>query len=319
MLGSPDNLPELDDWIDPSVAPAIVLWRAWLTGERRAAANTVFAYDRDVRAFLGFVARHRGAPPTLDDLADLLVADFRSYLAHRSSANLARTSTARALSSVRSFFRFLDRRGLAHNAALAAVRTPKLPRTVPRALTEDDARAAVESVARLSDETWIALRDTAVVLLLYGCGLRIGEVLALRWDALPLGEAMIVTGKGGKQRVVPVLPVVATAVAAYADACPYGLGSDRPLFVGARGKPLNAGVVQRQIRRLRPLLGLPETATPHALRHSFATHLLSSGGDLRTIQELLGHASLSTTQRYTSVDAARLVAVHQAAHPRAKG
>ncbi|MCZ6607517.1 MAG: tyrosine recombinase XerC [Rhodospirillales bacterium] len=315
---------------EPAVVSAIEDWRGWLAHERRASRHTVDAYGRDVAAFFRFLAGHLGFPPGLRDLDGLTPADFRSYLASRAGEGLGRTSVARAMSTLRGFFRFLDRAGLAHNAAIGAIRTPRIPQSIPKALTEVDARMAVEAVGDLSDEPWVARRDTALLLLLYGCGLRIGEALALnRGQApagLPTGAAsaakaggtMVVTGKGGKQRMVPVLPVVARAMDDYLAACPYPLGDDDPLFMGVRGKRLNAGVVQRQVRRLRALLGLPETATPHALRHSFATHLLSGGGDLRTIQELLGHASLSTTQRYTAVDAGHLTAVYRKAHPRAR-
>lgn len=310
---------ELSAPVDSDLMAALDAWRGWLTGERRAPLSTVSAYQRDLGAFLCFVSGHHGGPASLGMLASLGIADFRSYLAERAGRNYARTSTARALASIRSFYRFLDRRGLAHNPAVRAIRTPRLLRSVPKALTEGDARDVVDKVAVLSDEPWIALRDAAVMLLLYGCGLRISEALALKRGAVPLRDAIVVTGKGNKQRLVPVLPIVAEAVTAYADACPYRAEPASPLFVGARGKALDPGVVQRQMRRLRAHLGLPETATPHALRHSFATHLLAGGGDLRTIQELLGHASLSTTQRYTEVDASRLAAVHRGAHPRARG
>ncbi len=303
---------------EPAVASAIEDWRGWLAHERRASRHTLDAYGRDVAAFLRFLAGHLGFPPGLRDLDGLTPADFRSYLASRAGQGLGRTSVARARSTLRGFFRFLDRAGLVHNAAIGGIRTPRVPQSIPKALTEVDARMAVEAVGDLSDEPWVARRDTALLLLLYGCGLRIGEALALNRSQAPAGETMVVTGKGGKQRMVPVLPVVARAMDDYLAACPYPLGDDGPLFVGVRGKRLNAGVVQRQVRRLRALLGLPETATPHALRHSFATHLLSGGGDLRTIQELLGHASLSTTQRYTAVDAGHLTAVYRKAHPRAR-
>ncbi len=314
---------------EPAVVSAIEDWRAWLAHERRASRHTLDAYGRDLAAFFRFLADHLGFPPGLRELDGLTPADFRSYLASRAGAGLGRTSVARAMSTLRGFFRFLDRAGLAHNAAIGGIRTPRVPQSIPKALTEADARMAVKKVGDLSDDPWVAKRDTALLLRLYGCGLRIGEALALNRLAAqslqaagrgqaPAGETMVVTGKGDKQRMVPVLPVVAGAVDDYLAACPYGAGDDDPLFVGVRGKRLNAGVVQRQVRRLRALLGLPETATPHALRHSFATHLLSGGGDLRTIQELLGHASLSTTQRYTAVDAGHLTAVYRKAHPRAR-
>jgi len=303
----------------PAVAAAVDDWRAWLAHERRASAHTLDAYGRDMAAFLAFVAGHLGFPPGLRDLEGLNAADFRAWLARRAADGLSRASTARAMSTVRGFFRFMDRRGRLHNPALAVVRTPRLARSVPKALEVADALETVEAVGDFSDRPWIARRDVAVLTLLYGCGLRIGEALALNRGQAPAGDTLRVTGKGNKQRLVPVLPIVREAVEAYLAACPYGLEPDDPLFVGARGKRLSARVVQMQMQKVRLLLGLPETATPHALRHSFATHLLAGGGDLRTIQELLGHASLSTTQRYTDVDSVRLMAVYEKAHPRAKG
>ncbi|MSO91900.1 MAG: tyrosine recombinase XerC [Rhodospirillales bacterium] len=293
-------------------------WQAWLADERRMSARTTEAYAHDIHAFFAFLAEHLGHPPGLDDLASLRATDFRSYLASRASAGLARTSTARAMSTIRGFFRFLTRAGLADNAVLAAVRTPKVPKSIPKALTPEEALEAVETASELSDEPWVAKRDTALFTLLYGCGLRIGEALGLKRRDLPTGDTMVVTGKGRKQRLVPVLAEVRAAIADYVQACPYQPGDDGPLFLGVRGDALNPGVVQRQMRRLRALLGLSESATPHALRHSFATHLLAGGGDLRTIQELLGHASLSTTQRYTEVDQAHLLDVYRNAHPRAR-
>ncbi len=221
------------------------------------------------------------------------------------------------MSTLRNFFRFLDRGGLVHNPAVKAVKTPRLPKPVPKALDETDAKAAITTVAELQDEPWLAARDTALLILLYGCGLRIGEALSLTCADMPKSDVLRVIGKGRKERIVPVLPIVRDAVRAYRDICPFAPEDNAPLFVGKRGKALNPGVVQRQMRRLRALLGLAETATPHALRHSFATHLLAQGGDLRTIQELLGHASLSTTQRYTVVDEAHLTRVYRASHPRA--
>ena len=228
------------------------------------------------------------------------------------------SSRSRGLAAVRGFFRFLERRGLAANAAIRLVRTPKVARSLPRPLEVGDALAAVDAAGTLVDEPWLAARDQALLLLLYGCGLRIGEALALNRRDAPEGDVLVVTGKGRKQRLVPVLPVVRDAIAAYLAICPYALPAEAPLFLGARGARLDPAVAQRQVRRLRVALGLPETATPHALRHSFATHLLADGGDLRTIQELLGHASLSTTQRYTEVDASRIAAVHRRTHPRAQ-
>ncbi len=303
----------------PDLLAAVEAWRRWLAEEKRCSAHTLDGYGRDLAAFLAFVTRHHGGEPGLATLQHLAPADFRAYLAHRAGDGLARSSLARGMSTLRGFFRFLDRRGLVHNPTLSAVRTPRPPRAVPKPLAVGDAVEALGTAAELQDEPWLAARDLALFSLLYGCGLRLGEALALTVAAAPQGEVMTITGKGRKQRVVPVLPAVRLAVADYLEQCPFAAEAARPLFLGARGKRLNPGVVQRQMRRLRALLGLPDSATPHALRHSFATHLLAAGGDLRTIQELLGHASLSTTQRYTEVDAGRLAAVYDAAHPRAKG
>ncbi len=306
---------------EPAVNSAIRDWCRWLAHERRISRHTLDAYCRDLDGFLRFVAEHLGHAPGLRDLAALSAQDFRGWLARRGGEGLARASTARAMSTLRNFFRYLERHGLAANAAIGAVRAPKVPRSVPKALAAEDALETLETARQLPDEPWIAKRDAAVLLLLYGSGLRIGEALGLARRQAPAAGAdatLTVTGKGGKQRLVPVLPVVADAIADYLKHCPHALDGDGPLFVGARGQRLSARVVQRQMQKTRMLLGLPDTATPHALRHSFATHLLAGGGDLRTIQELLGHASLSTTQRYTAVDAGRLRAVYDDAHPRAR-
>jgi len=298
---------------------AIAEWQSWLGNERRASPHTALGYGRDLAGFLDFLREHLGALPSLAALDALGPADFRAYLAARGQDGIERSSSARALSTLRGFFRFLDRRGLAKNAALAAVRTPKLPKSVPKPLSAEDARLALERIVELAEAPWIGRRDLAILTLLYGCGLRLSEALGLRRDEAPLKPGMVsITGKGRKTRLVPVLPAVSEAVAGYLALCPHRLAAKGPLFVGVRGGPLNPRLVQRQMQRLRALLGLPETATPHALRHSFATHLLAGGGDLRSIQELLGHASLSTTQRYTAVDAERLLAVYDRAHPRAK-
>ena len=296
----------------PRIRAAAADWLRWLADERRASPHTVAAYRRDLDAFLAFLRDHLGRPPDGDDLAALRAQDFRSFLARRKADGLL----ARALSSTRSFFRFLDRASVAHNPALATVRTPKRPHAVPKPIAAADAKAALALAAAGGD--WIALRDAAVLVLLYGCGLRISEALGLNRAQAPLGRTLRITGKGNKQRIVPVLPVVRQAVDAYTAAVPFPLGPSDPLFVGAKGRRLDPGIVQKRVRGLRMALGLPETATPHALRHSFATHLLAAGGDLRSIQELLGHASLSTTQRYTEVDADRMMQVYADAHPRAR-
>ncbi len=302
---------------DTALARAIDDWRLWLTHERRASAHTIAAYSRDLGGFLAFLTEHLGGPPRLADLQGLTAADFRAWMARRATAGLNRSSTARAMSVLRNFFRWLERNGHGGNPAIAAMRSPKRPHGVPRPLTVADTDLLLDSVDLLPGEPWETLRDVAVFSLLYGCGLRISEALDLDVRDAPTGESLRVTGKGGKERILPVLPIVRDAVRAYLAACPYRAGESGPLFIGRRGKRLNPGVVQRRLRALRVLLGLPQTATPHALRHSFATHLLGAGGDLRAIQELLGHASLSTTQRYTEVDAEGLMAAYRAAHPRA--
>ena len=303
----------------PDLAKAVAGWRAWLAEEKRASEHTLAAYDRDLAGFLSFLTGHLGAPPSLDALESLKLPDFRAWLASRERQGLARSSTARALSTLRGFFRWGEREGLFENPAVGRLKNPKQAQSLPKALTAREAREALRAVAELQEEPWLARRDLAVLLLLYGCGLRVGEALGLtRGEAPAPGQgSLTVRGKGNKQRVVPLLPVITQAVAAYLEACPFDPGPKGPLFLGVRGGPLSARRVQETMARLRALLNLPPEATPHSLRHSFATHLLAEGGDLRTIQELLGHASLSTTQRYTAVDAERLLDVYQKTHPRA--
>lgn len=301
------------------LAAILPRWHDWLAVERRFSRHTIIAYEGDVTEFLTFLAGHRGQPVRLADLAAASLADFRAWLARRTTAGAAATSRARAVSALRSFYRWLDRAGMLHNPAIVALTTPKLPHGVPKPLPVPDAAALIDAAEAFVDEPWIGLRDRALFTLLYGCGLRISEGLALDRGALPLGDSLTVLGKGRKERVVPVLPAVAEAVAFYVAACPYRGGGDMPLFVGAKGKRLDPAIAQRAMRSLRRQLQLPDTATPHALRHSFATHLLTSGADLRAIQELLGHASLSTTQRYTEVETEQMLSVYQNAHPRARG
>jgi integrase/recombinase XerC len=295
----------------------IEAWRQWLAVERRASAHSLSAYERDLAAFLAFLAGHQGGAPSLSSLETLNRNDLRGWLAERAGRNLKASSTGRALSVLRGFYRFLARRKLVDNAVVLGLKNPKMAKSVPKALTQAEAADALENIGELSDEPWVAKRDAALLTLLYGCGLRLGEALSLtrRDQTAARRGRLTVIGKGRKQRVVPVLPIVASAIDDYLAACPH---RHDPLFLGVRGGPLNPRIVQDRLQRLRLLLGLPATATPHALRHSFATHLLAGGGDLRAIQELLGHASLSTTQRYTDVDAAGLMAVYDRAHPRAK-
>lgn len=288
-----------------------------LAQERHYAANTVAAYRRDLSAFISFLQNHLGRPVSLGDLDALGASDFRSFLAQRRNDGLSNTTIGRTLSALRSFFRHLERNELATNQAVFSIKRPKTTHAVPKPLSPEAAQVALDIV----DETrpaWVAARDVALLTLLYGCGLRVSEALALRRRVVPFGDSLRVLGKGNKERLVPILPAVATAVARYVELCPFAAKPDEPLFLGARGGALSPGVVQRRMREVRLALGLPETATPHALRHSFATHLLSDGADLRSIQELLGHASLSTTQRYTEVDTDSLKRVYDQAHPRAK-
>lgn len=308
--------------ISPDVAAELVRWLGHLGAERRMSPKTVESYERDVRQFLGFLAEHRGGAPSLKALAELTPSDVRAFLAARRADGAGNRTLMRGLAGARSFARFLERNGKGKVGALAAIRSPKLGRSLPKPLPIKDARRITETQSRAGEARapWILARDAAVLGLLYGCGLRIAEALSLTRAQAPQpgsGDALTVVGKGNKARMVPVLPQVAQLIADYLALCPRELPADGPLFVGAQGGPLSARVVQLAMARMRGALGLADSATPHALRHSFATHLLARGGDLRSIQELLGHASLSTTQIYTAVDAERLLDVYAAAHPRA--
>lgn len=293
-------------------------WLESLGGERRLSANTLEAYERDTRQFLTFLTGHLGGPARIADIHTLRPADLRAFLAARRRQGSGARSLGRHLAGLRSFLRHLERQGLVNAAAAGAIRAPRQPKSLPKPLTDSQALAVVTKDAQLHDEPWIAARDAAILTLLYGCGLRISEALALLPADLTPGAATLrITGKGGKTRMVPLLAVIIESVETYKKLCPYILSPDKPMFRGARGGTLQPAIVQRGMQKLRGALGLPDTATPHALRHSFATHLLAGGGDLRTIQELLGHASLSTTQVYTGVDTARLLDVYDRAHPRA--
>jgi integrase/recombinase XerC len=304
------------------VAAEIVRWLGHLGAERRMSGKTVEAYERDVRQFLRFLAGHLGGAPTLPELAKLTPQDVRAFMAARRADGIGGRSLMRALAGVRSFARFLERNNKGKVGALAAVRAPKVPKTLPKPLAIVSAKRVTDAGERAGEERepWILARDAAVLALLYGSGLRISEALGLTRGAVPApgrGDAITVTGKGNKQRMVPLLPQVSQSIADYVSLCPVDLPADGPLFIGARGGPLSPRIVQLVMERLRGALSLPDSATPHALRHSFATHLLARGGDLRAIQELLGHASLSTTQIYTAVDTERLLEVYRNTHPRA--
>jgi integrase/recombinase XerC len=303
----------------PDVTAETARWLGFLGAERRMSPKTLEAYARDVSQFLAFLAEHLGGTPSLKQLAKLTPADVRAFMAARRAQGAGNRSLMRGLAGARSFARFLERDGKGKVGALAAIRTPKLPRSLPKPLAIADAKRMADTELRAGEtrEPWILARDAAVLGLLYGSGLRIAEALSLKRKDTPTGDQLTVTGKGNKTRMVPVLPQVGKLIAEYVALCPLAIPPDGPLFVGARGGPLSPRVVQLAMARLRGALGLPDSATPHALRHSFATHLLARGGDLRAIQELLGHASLSTTQIYTQVDSERLLEVYTSAHPRA--
>jgi integrase/recombinase XerC len=312
--------PETWDFADRAVAAQVVRWLGHLGAERRMSAKTLDAYRRDVLQLLAFLAGHFGGRVTLKRLGGLAPADVRAFMASRRADGIGGRSLMRGLAGARSFARFLEREGNGKVAALAAVRAPKIAKTLPKPLGIASAKRVADADVRAGEERepWVLARDAAVLALLYGCGLRISEALGLKRKDIGEGrDALTVTGKGNKTRMVPLLPQVAKLVAEYAKLCPYDLPADGPLFVGAKGGPLSPRIIQLVMERLRGALGLAETATPHALRHSFATHLLARGGDLRAIQELLGHASLSTTQIYTGVDAERLLEAYRGAHPRA--
>jgi integrase/recombinase XerC len=303
-----------------SADAALAAWLEHLAHERRLAANTLEAYGRIGRLYLAFLQQHRGEPPTLADLGKVTGAEVRAHLADRRSGDrpLAARSISQTLSAIRAFHGWLDRRCATPAPQLALVRGPRIKPSLPRPVSEDQARGLLhETYADPDAEPWEGLRDRAVLTLLYGCGLRISEGLSLTVADTPLGDSLRVTGKGGKTRMAPVLPAVREAIAGYLKAQPFPLQAADALFRARRGGPLSPRHVQATVQRLRGRLGLPASATPHALRHSFATHLLGAGADLRSIQELLGHASLSTTQKYTAVDTARLLQAYASAHPRA--
>jgi len=307
---------------------ALQQWRATLSGARQVSKYTLSAYTRDVGSFHSFLQGYQGKAPSLQTLQDITVRDLRAWLAHLRRGGLSARSTARTLSALRGFFRFLDGEGLVSNPAIEAIRAPKLPHSVPKPVSEDAAAHLIKEAAN-SQNKWIGARNSAVLTLLYGAGLRISEALSINLSDVPAiddhaawakWETLRVSGKGDKDRIVPVLPIVSEAIQEYLVCLPFSpdtdadhLGTDCPLFVGARGKRLSPRTIQTLMQRLRSALGLPDSTTPHALRHSFATHLLSGGGDLRTIQELLGHSSLAATQVYTEVDTKRLLDVYDAA------
>lgn len=307
---------------DPALLAQAREWLSFLAAERRVSPHTLSSYARDLRQFLQFAAAHFGEAPSLATLANLVPLDLRSFLAARRQSGAGSRSLLRQLAGLRSFARYLERNGKGNALAFFTARPTRVKRGLPKPLSIDAARQVVRAGALAGEEqaNWIAARDCAVLSLLYGAGLRISEALAIRRRDAPIAgrDSLTVIGKGQKTRSVPVIAPISAAIEAYLALCPFPLAADGPLFVGAKGGPLAPRIIQLAIARLRGALGLPKTATPHALRHSFATHLLERGGDLRAIQELLGHASLSTTQLYTAVDSTRLLEAYRSAHPRAR-
>lgn len=294
-------------------------WIDWLQDARKVSPHTVEAYEGDMKQFLAFQNRNHGKSLSIEELTNLSIRDFRAWLAYRSAEDYEHRSTARALSVIRSFFRYITKHGYPSCMALAGIRSPRLKVGLPRPLTVDQARSLVEDIEDLNEEPWIGSRNKALFTLLYSSGLRLGEALNLTRKQAPLeSDTLLILGKGKRERMVPVLPIIQQTLQDYIRLCPYVLAPDGPLFVGAKGKKLDPAIAQKSMRNYRRAIGLPESATPHALRHSCATHLMSTSGDLRGIQELLGHASLATTQVYTDVDTTRLMKVYQRAHPRAK-
>lgn len=303
--------------ISPAARDALAGWLDTQKALKDASANTLNAYRADALDFVAFLTAHHAEPQGLAPLARVTTSDMRAWMAHLHRDGLAARSVARKLSAVKSFYRWLAQKEGFEPTAVLSARAPKFQKKLPRPLTEDAARAMIDTVGMQSQDSWHSARDMAVVTLLYGCGLRISEALGLTGRDLPLGESLRILGKGRKERIVPVLPVARRAVDSYLALCPYPMEPDAAVFRGARGGPLNPRLIAKVTEKARMQLGLPATATPHAMRHSFATHLLGAGGDLRAIQELLGHASLSTTQAYTAVDEVHLMRVYEATHPKA--
>lgn len=303
--------------VSPAAADALQAWLAHQRAIKGAAENTLIAYQGDVIDFLSFITAHKAEPQGLRALARITVTDMRAWMAQTRGTGVSARSLARKLSAVKAFYKWLAAREGFEPTAVLSTRAPKFQKKLPRPLAEDAARNLIDAIEIQSEKPWVAARDVAVVTLLWGCGLRISEALSLTGADAPLPATLRITGKGGKERIVPVLPATQDAVTAYLQLCPYPITSDEPLFRAVRGGALRPGAIQKVMARARMQLGLPASATPHAMRHSFATHLLNAGGDLRAIQELLGHASLSTTQAYTGVDTARLMEVYDRAHPKA--
>lgn len=306
--------------LDQQLASLIAKWQDYLALQKRFSLHTCSAYQRDLLAFLKFLTNYRGEKISLSSLRVLSRQDWRSWMSERHQTGHVASSTNRAASVIRNFYHFIAKEEGGELPPVQHFKTPKKPPLLPKPLSIEQAQEVTENILHLTEEKWIGKRNLAVLLLLYGCGLRIGETLSLTKAQAPVPgqEVLVVTGKGNKERRVPLLPVVVSAIQDYIQACPWDLTKEKILFIGEKGKKLSPRIIQLILERLRKILGLPDNATPHALRHSFATHLLAAGGDLRTIQELLGHASLSTTQRYTAVSSQQILNIYQKTHPRAK-
>lgn len=296
---------------------ALRKWDDYLIHEKQVSKHTLRAYSSDVGHFIDFLFNHFAKPPCLDDLSEVSIRDFRAWMSRKAMDGTSNASRARSLSGVKNFLTWLDKQGILHNAAITAVRSPKLPYKLPRPMHETQAMDLIDQAGLNEKQDWIGMRNTALFMLLYGCGLRIDEALSLQIKDMPRDGFLRVVGKGSKERQVPVMDLVEKTLKEYLSECPFPDDKNRAVFLGARGKRLNQGVAQKAMRDVRGALGLPENATPHAFRHSFATHLLQNGANLREIQELLGHSSLSTTQRYTEVNAEEMLKTYKSAHPRA--
>lgn len=315
MAGSTTTIkPDIIESCAADLADQLQLWMRYLQSEKNVSRHTLRAYISDVSQFIRFLSHHHGQAISLNHLSDTDLRDFRSWLSNRAMDGAGAATRARSLSGVKNLLSWLDKQGIMHNAAIQTVRMPKLPHKLPRPLHEKQAFRLLDNT---DGESWIDTRNKALFTILYGCGLRIDEALSLNISDLPRDSFLRVMGKGRKERQVPVLPLVETTLKAYLETCPFPETPERPLFLGKKGGRLHQGVAQKALRDLRNAANLPENATPHALRHSFATHLLQNGANLREIQELLGHASLSTTQKYTEIDAKALLDIYKKAHPRA--
>jgi integrase/recombinase XerC len=301
----------------PDLAAQIKSWLTYLRAEKNLSPHSIRAYTGDISQFIQFLAKHNGRAPSISDLSDVDLRAFRAWMSRMTMNGVASSSRARSLSGLKNFMKWLDKQGVMHNAAISTVRTPKQPHKLPRPLFEKQAMTVINYDAASITDEWVSMRNRALFTLLYGCGLRINEALSLDLRDMPRDGFIRVMGKGRKERQVPVLKIVETMLNQYRKLCPFPETADRPLFMGEKGKRMRQQIAQKAMREIRIELGLPENATPHALRHSFATHLLQNGANLREIQELLGHASLSTTQRYTEVDSKELLRIYNAAHPRA--